>query len=244
MRLATVSAAAVLALAVTAPAHAGAPRAAPPPDPPGGARWELAEQPGEREMADSSGNGLVGTVGGDVGVGTRFGSVSSPASGYRFPVVAPDELPVRPGHTVVVPDDDRLDPGTADWVVEVRLRAAGPDGNVLQKGQSGSPRGFWKVELNSGEPTCLFRGPRGTNAVRARGVPVDDGSFHTVRCERTAEAVDLWVDGRHVGRNTGPTGPIRNNQPLSVGGKQRCDQLSVGCDYFSGDLDWVSITTP
>lgn len=210
------------------------------------ASWELAEAPGARSMVDSSANALHGVVGADVEVGLTWAAGQGPdgdeARGYRFPTVAPDELPVRPGHTVVVADDRVLDPINDDWAVEVRLRAAGPDGNVLQKGQTGNPGGLWKVELNAGEPTCLVRGPRGTNAVRARGVAVDDGGFHTIRCERTETAVDLWVDGRHVGRNTGDTGPVGNAQPMSVGGKQRCDQVVVGCDYFSGDLDWIRIT--
>ncbi len=58
------------------------------------------------------------------------------------------------------------------------------------------------------------------------------------------KSVELWVDGVRVGRNTGPTGSIHNSHPLSVGGKQKCNQVSVGCDYFSGEVDsiWIKST--
>lgn len=201
------------------------------------AMWGMDEGAQARTMTDASGQQLHGTIGADVvtGLASRAGR------GYRFPKVAPDALPVRPGHTVVVPDDWRLDPAWRDYTIELRLRPSGSDGNIVQKGQSRTGGGFWKIELNDGEVTCLFRGPRGTNAVRARGVTIVDGEWHTVRCERTETAVDLWVDGEHVGRKTGHTGRIANNHPVSIGGKQKCDQVRVGCDYFSGDVDWLRI---
>lgn len=203
------------------------------------AMWRMDEGAQARTMVDSSGKQLNGTIGADVVTGLA----SSAGRGYRFPTVSPDALPVRPGHTVVVPDDWRLDPASRDYTVELRLRPSGRNGNVIQKGQSRTEGGFWKIEINNGRPTCLFRGPEGTNAVRARGPQVWEDSWYTVRCERTATAVDLWVNGKHVGRNTGRTGAIANDHPVSIGGKLNCDQVRVGCDYFSGDVDWLRITT-
>ena len=34
---------------------------------------------------------------------------------------------------------------------------------------------------------------------------------------------------------------IANSWPLSIGGKTVCDQRSVGCDYYAGELGWVRI---
>lgn len=184
-------------------------------------------------MSDASGNGLSGAVGRDVKV---------LAGSYRFAAVAPDAPPVRPDHTAVVSHDDRLNPRGATYTVDLRIRTRAKGGNVVQKGQSQTAGGFWKVELNDGEPTCVFRGPDGTSAVRARGRAIADGAWHTLRCRRSSAAVELWVDGVSVGRNTNWTGRIANDHPLSIGGKQRCNQVKVGCDYFGGDLDYVRLS--
>lgn len=203
------------------------------------ARWEMDEPSGTTVMRDSSGHGGVGRVGSDV----RSGVVRNGVTGYRFPTVSPDAPPVRPGHTVVVPDAPVLDPRGRTFTVEIRLRPAGRDGNVLQKGQARTAGGFWKIELNAGEPTCLFRGPDGTtNAVRARGRDIT-GGWHTIRCVSGPKSVELWVDGVRAGRNTGRTGSIDNDHTLSVGGKQNCNQVTVGCDYFSGQLDSIRISS-
>jgi hypothetical protein len=53
--------------------------------------------------------------------------------------------------------------------------------------------------------------------------------------------VAIFVDGVRQGRVTGSTGTIANTWVLSIGGKSRCDQYRVGCDYFSGDIDYVRI---
>ena len=52
-------------------------------------------------------------------------------------------------------------------------------------------------------------------------------------CVRTATAVTLYVDGVFMNRKRGVTGRIDNKQPLTIGGKTECDQVTVTCDYFS-----------
>ena len=39
----------------------------------------------------------------------------------------------------------------------------------------------------------------------------------------------------------GSTGTIDNAIPMTVGGKINCDQITVTCDYFSGDIDYLRI---
>lgn len=202
--------------------------------------WELNEPAGASTMVDSSGNGLNGTVGTEVLTGVAVLG----ATAYRFARLPPNTPPAHPEHNVVVPHDDRLNPGSGNYSVEVRYRTTNPFGNLIQKGQSGSSGGYWKIQLPQGEPSCLFRGPSGvTNAVRAQ-TRVDDGLWHVIRCDRTDTAVALSVDGVLVGTNSGTTGPIANTKALSLGGKNDCDQVSVTCDYFGGDVDWVRITRP
>jgi len=202
--------------------------------------WELNEPAGATTMTDTSGNGITGRIGAEVVTGVTVQG----ATGYRFPRLAPNTPPAHPEHNVQVPHDDRLNPGSEDYSVEVRYRTGNPFGNLIQKGQSGTRGGYWKIQLPQGEPSCLFRGPTGvTNAVRAQ-TRIDDDQWHVIRCDRTADAVELYVDGVFAGRNRGTTGAIANTRSLSFGGKDDCDQVTVTCDYFGGDVDWVRITRP
>src|SRR3954454_22205808 len=70
------------------------------------AMWDMDESSGSRTMYDSSGHGIDGRIGSEVG---RSGD------GYRFGRLDPDTPPAHPGHLVVVPDDRELDPGTRDY---------------------------------------------------------------------------------------------------------------------------------
>jgi concanavalin A-like lectin/glucanase superfamily protein len=62
-----------------------------------------------------------------------------------------------------------------------------------------------------------------------------------LRCVRTTSAVDFYVDGVRVGHKNGVSGNLDNTFPLIIGGKPKCDQVKVTCDYFSGDIDYVKI---
>ncbi len=143
--------------------------------------------------------------------------------------------------------DSRLNPGARDYAVTVRFRTTTTAGNIIQKGQALTPGGFFKWQIPAGRLSCLFLsrdsqgnvvGQREVHAPRA----LNDGSWHTVRCEKTVDQVTMTIDGSTVVRSgTGPIGPIANTMPLSIGGKYQCDEVTVDCDYFVGDIDWVRI---
>ena len=200
------------------------------------ASWSMNEGRGARTMYDDSGNGLHGSVGSEVITDVGGGG----AIGYRFTRVEPDRPPARPRHLVVVPDSSALDPGSRDYAVTVRLRTTHQFGNIIQKGQAAASGGNFKLQIPDGIVQCLFRGSRGTIIVQARR-RINDGWWHVVRCERTGTGVTLSVDGRTVARHSGWTGGISNGWPLSIGGKTDCDQRDVGCDYYAGDIDWVTV---
>lgn len=204
------------------------------------ADWRMDEPAGARTMSDSSGNSFSGVIGQEVVTGVR---PTPDAIAYRFMRLKPNTPPARPQHNVLVAHDARLNPaGRAEYVVEVRLRTGNKFGNVAQKGQSGSKGGYWKIQLPQAEPSCLFRGPTGvTNAVRARGKPINDNQWHTLRCEATPSETRMYLDGVFIGRNTGNTGAIANTQLLSIGGKDYCDQTTITCDYFGGDIDYLRL---
>jgi hypothetical protein len=200
------------------------------------ALYEMNEGSGARTMHDSSGHGLDGTIGSEVqtGVGVQG------ETGYRFTRLDPDTPPTHPRHLATVGSSPELNPGDRDFAVTVRLRTQYQFGNVVQKGQATVDGGNFKIQIPSGQAQCLFRGDRGSVIVSSRS-RLNDGRWHTVRCERAETGLTLIVDGRAEARRAGRTGHIANSWPLSVGGKTNCDQVDVGCDYYAGDLDYVEL---
>ena len=206
------------------------------------ALWQMNEGSGARTMVDSGPKGINGSIGSAVQTGVS----QSGAKGYRWSAVNPTAPPAKPERLVRVPDS-RLNPGSRDFAVTVRFRTTASSGNMIQKGQGQTPGGYFKWEIPGGRPFCLFasldsqgnlRGSRGIKAPRA----LNNGAWHTVRCEKTADQVVMTIDGSTVVRSsTGPIGSISNSMPLSIGGKSQCDQVSVDCDYWAGDIDWVRI---
>src|SRR4051794_39458209 len=249
--------------------------------------WNLNEAPGAQTAIDSSGNRQNGTVGSLVQTGVNGGDP------HRFPTRGAG--PAAP-HPVLVPNNTPLKPGARDFFVPVRVRAAraaghgvrkGPDGaagdfsvqvrfrttraasNVVQKGQAGTAGGYWKVEIHNGLATCLFRGGNDQQRAVLSTTQVNNGAWHTVRCDRTADSVAIIIDGVRQKSLTGPSGSVANTWELAIGGearwheatrgwgglggsvantwelaiggKSRCNETTVGCDAFAGDIDYVRI---
>ena len=192
-------------------------------------------------MKDSSGHAIDGAIGSAVRTGLKSGKRTV----YGWPYVDPHAPPAKP-ERLVTADDRRLNPARREFAVSLRFRTLHPSGNIVQKGQSGSSGGFWKVETHRGKVTCLFRGRASDGSTRSKVVdsgpqPLDDGKWHTISCVRSSSGVTMTVDGdlrRHV---TGGSGAIWNNVPLAIGGKLRCDQDKVSCDYFTGSIDYLVI---
>ena len=230
-KLLTVTAALAGVLVLAAPARAAIDQPV--------AVWQMNETGGS-VMVDSGPNHLNGTIGSHVQVGVALGGGNY---AYRFPYIKPNTPPPDPEHLVTVPHDSRLNPGTGNFAVELRMRTTHSFGNVIQKGQAGSKGGYWKFQQPSGKISCLFRGSLGSSATSSGTVRVNDGNWHTVRCERTSSSVTMWVDGVFTGRNRNATGTIANTRPVTIAGKGNCDQVTITCDYFSGDIDYVKIQT-
>jgi hypothetical protein len=200
--------------------------------------WEMNEPRGAQVMVDSSGNGRHGDIGDEVVTGW----VIDGATAYHFPWLKPNTPPAHPEHLVIVPDSANIDPGTRDYAITMRVRWTHKFGNMIQKGQSNTAGGQFKWQAPNGVVQCLFKGSSGRRGVGS-GRALNDGVWHVIRCERTANAVTMTVDGVVVSRNLGPTGNINNTRPLSIAGKTNCDQITITCDYFPGDIDWIRIET-
>jgi hypothetical protein len=201
--------------------------------------WQMNEAAGSRTMVDGSGHGFHGVIGTEVLAGTALGG----GTGYRFTFVQPNQPPANPQRLVQVAHRTALNPGSGDFAVEFRMRTTHSFGNVVQKGQSGASGGYFKFQQPNGKISCLFRGSAGSSTASSGTTRVNDGQWHTVRCERTSSSVTMTVDGVVTGRNRNPTGTIANTKPLTIAGKLNCDQVNVTCDYFAGDIDYLKIET-
>jgi hypothetical protein len=207
------------------------------------ANWQMNESSSATVMTDSSGHGINGTIGSAVVRGKTEGGVTF----YQWGYVRPNDPPPKPERLVQV-NNSQLNPGTRDYAITVRFRTTRNFGNMIQKGQSHTSGGYFKWQIPSGKLSCLFRGRTSSGATVQGGVNsgsklLNDGVWHTVRCERTASQVRMTVDGVVTGTKSGPTGSISNTVPLTIGGKLQCDQVEVSCDYFQGDIDYVKIET-
>ncbi len=199
--------------------------------------WPFDEPAEQRTATDLGPDGLDATVGADVDTGVD----AAGATAYRFPDVAPNSPPVRPEHLVSIPDAPRLDPDAGVFAVTLRFRTTTAPSNIVQKGQRSSEGGYWKVEQDDGILRCLFMDGERRGVSASSTGRIDDGEWHTATCRRTPDDVTLYVDGVREARVAGTTGTIANTWPLTIGGKPRCDQKWVGCDYFSGDVDFLGV---
>lgn len=200
------------------------------------AHWRFNEPSGAEVAVDGSGNALHGVVGDDVQTGISEGKRTS----YRFPGVS-SSPPAKPEHLVQIPHDDRLNPGSKRYKIAIRMRTFQSSANVVQKGQARSYGGFWKFETHGGLGSCLFRAGDGTQSGVGSGTRITDGKWHKIVCTRTSKKTVMRVDGVVTDTRNSPTGTIANSKPVTIGGKGECDQISVGCDYFIGDIDFIRI---
>jgi PKD repeat protein len=203
------------------------------------ADYEMNEAPGTTVMVDSSGNGVDGVVD---PTGVQSGAMFDGATGYNWVRRPPAVPPVEPQRIVQVPDNPNVEPGNAaTFTVEIRFRTKEKFGNVIQKGQSQSKGGQWKIENPQGIPTCLFKGSLGRVATGAK-TAINDNAWHTLTCVLTRTRLTMYVDGVERSHLNGNPGTIDNAIPMTIGGKINCDQVTVTCDYFSGQIDYVRIT--
>ena len=204
------------------------------------ANWQMNEKAGATVMVDSSGH-VNGSIGSDVVTGFTFNG----ATGYHWPFTSPTQPPAKPGR-IVQASSSTLNPDSGNYTVELRYRTTKHFGNIVQKGQAGSSGGYWKIENPNGNLTCVFRGTNSSGSFLRRQVVsptvLSDGSWHVARCSRTSTALTLTIDGKLVATAKGSTGNITNSRPLTIGGKLNCDQIKTTCDYFTGDIDYITIS--
>jgi hypothetical protein len=205
------------------------------------ADWQMNEPPGATAMTDNSGNGIEGSI----GSAAQTGFLVNGTTTYHWSLTPPNQPPAQPERLIQVPNS-LLNPGTRDYAVTIRFRTTHSVGNMIQKGQAGSPGGYFKWEIPNGKLRCQFTSKDGHGNVIANRsatspIPLNDGVWHTVRCEKT-DRVTMTIDGTIVVQSSRATwGSISNDVPLTIAGKSNCDQITITCDYFAGEIDWVKI---
>lgn len=204
------------------------------------ADWELNEPAGSTVMTDSSGNHLDGTISPDAAANglTLDGSVYTWS--LRSPTAPPPQLPRV---VQVVPESDKLDipDPNVTQTITFRFKTSKPYGNIMQKGQATDAGGQIKIENPGGYTQCVYHGGNGSYVAVASPIKLNDNKWHTFSCVHMAKQIQVWVDGAQVAQKNVSTGYINNAYPFVVGGKSRCDQVKVTCDYYSGQIDWIRI---
>jgi Concanavalin A-like lectin/glucanases superfamily len=199
--------------------------------------YDMNEPAGASTMVDSSGNGRDAPVD---QAGLDTGVVYNGSTGYFWPRKGPNALPVAPERIIQVADNPLLDPAGDTFTVEIRYRTKENFGNIIQKGQSASRGGQWKIQNPMGLPSCLFKSPGGQAGVRST-INLSDNEWHTLTCVREPSRVTMYIDGVFHKRRNAASGVIDNTIPMTIGGKINCDQVVTTCDYFSGNIDYVKI---
>jgi Concanavalin A-like lectin/glucanases superfamily len=203
------------------------------------ADWEMNDRAGSTVMVDSTGrhNGAISSDAASEGL-TLNGSY------YSWSLRCPACLPVALARVVQVPDSSALDipDPNVTWSVEFRFKTPKGYGNIMQKGQGTTPGGQIKIENPNGYTQCVFVGANRSYVAVPSPKRLNDNVWHTFRCVHTAKQVQVWVDGVELAVRNVVTGYIDNAMPFVIGGKSKCDQVKVTCDYYTGLIDWVRVT--
>jgi hypothetical protein len=199
------------------------------------ADWEMNESSGASTMHDSSGSGLNGTIGSAVVTGV----VTDGAKGYLWR--SENRLGSAHPERLVKVTSSKLNPGTANFTVVLRVHTGSyGDQNIIQKGQATTNGGQWKIAIKNGKIVCNFLGVQHRSAVWSNQI-IANNKWHTVRCDRRTTGVTITIDGGAPKTNHRWTGSISNTWPVTIGGKLKCNQQSVGCDYYVGRIDRIVV---
>jgi Laminin G domain len=202
------------------------------------ANWQMNEARGATVMVDRTGH-VNGTIGSAVVTGYKVNG----ATAYHWPFASPTAPPAKP-ERIVQAKSSSLNPGSGRYAVKIRYRTTKHFGNIIQKGQAGSPGGYYKLENPNGRLTCVFRGVNSSGKFKRKQVVsgvLSDGKWHVAVCSRRSKLLTLKIDGNIVDTAKGSTGTISNNRPVTIGGKLNCNQITTTCDYFTGDIDYVKL---
>jgi hypothetical protein len=190
-------------------------------------------------MNDSAGSndGVIAAAAAAAGLDTHVAS-EGPDFGYQWGAAPGTPNDAR---VVTVADAADLDPGNREFAVEVKLKTSDTDGVLAQKGDPDTAGGHWRVQLDGGQASCLFRGGAIQGAVKSATL-VDDNQWHTIRCELVATGATVYVDGTKEKHQNKAVTEVANDQQVTVGGKVGCANVTA-CNYYVGQIDFIRVLT-
>lgn len=162
----------------------------------------------------------------------KSGDTTSPA--IKFPEPASGTAMLRVKHS------PRLNPGTADFTISamVRLtedqRSAGA--NLVQKGTFNTSGGQWKLQLDSGVPSCRVAGTGGSPLIVSWGDSIAGDGWKFVECKRRGAVLSVNVaNGTPVTATGDASVDITNTSDVTIGAKG----TGSNNDQFHGEIDNV-----
>ncbi|HSS68189.1 MAG TPA: fibronectin type III domain-containing protein [Nocardioidaceae bacterium] len=186
-------------------------------------------------MADSA-----GTNDGAIGAGAAVAGLDTHAAigaGFGYQWATPTV--VNDARVVLVPDSADLDPGSGEFAVEAKIKTSATSGVIAQKGDSATAGGQWRVQLQGGQVSCLFRSDTVQGATKSKSL-VNNNQWRTIRCELTATGTTVYVDDVKDGHQNKAVTGIDNADTTTVGGKVGCASVN-SCQYYVGQVDYLTV---
>jgi len=191
--------------------------------------WPLDE-----DGTDASGNGLDGTVNGNVTpVEDRFGN---PNSALQFPGTADSHVAIEDRVELQVTGAMTL----AAWVVADAGMQGNNNGRIFAKQAGGGSRSWSLNTENAGLPATFQVAQDGGTIVGIDGSSLPTGEWvHLAGVYKPGEALEVYVNGKLDAANTSgvPKEQFSNNgQSVLIGARNACDN----CGWL-GSIDDVVI---
>lgn len=193
-------------------------------------------------VPDSSGHGHNGAVRTDKGGAVVVVAHPGQGNAVKFPPpCAPDPSVSCPRAIIQGPTTGDLDPGTRDFSygadVLLMPTEVGSRLSIMQKGSgAGADASTWRLQVElAGRPSCILVAKGSGVTYRAGSQEfIGDGTWHRLRCIRTATLLTIEVDNVRGEALPIPTDTrIESDRPLRLGG----NSTQQANDQFFGAMD-------
>ncbi len=177
--------------------------------------------PLDGDGADTSGNGLDGTINGNVTpVEDRFGN---PNSALQFPGTADSHVAIQDAEELQITGAMTL----AAWVIVDPGMQGNNNGRIVAKQAGGGSRSWSLNTENADLPASFHIAPDGNNVLALDGssLPTDEW-VHIAGVYRPGEALEVYINGKLDSTITSGVPDEQfssNGQPVIIGARNACD---------------------
>ena len=182
--------------------------------------------PLDGDATDASGNGLDGTINGNVTmVEDRHGNADSAML-----------FPGEENSHVAIADDPQLniteDMTLAAWVIADAAMQGANNGRIVSKQAGGGARS-WNINIENAELPATFQiSPDGASILSVEGDPLPTGEWvHIAGVYKPGKAMEVYVNGQLNATNDAGVSDEQfsaNSQPVLIGARNAC-----------GDCGWL-----